>query len=344
MQRGSVHLLTVQNTPSEPAAANEPAETVAPPERETSILGNLIRGALIGAAETVPGISGGTVALVVGIYHQIIDSASEVISALRRLITGPDRARAAKAELARVHWKIVIPVLIGMIAVLLTIAGPMADLMEEYPARMRGLFFGMVLVSAVVPVRMMLHDQRSRRAQLQILGEDPSHVRLRWRHLVLGIVAVNATFLLVSLPPQSVNPQPAIIVAAAAIAVSALVLPGLSGSFLLLSFGLYEPTLRAVDQRDLGYLGFFLLGAVIGMIVIVKALKWLLEHYHTATLAVLTGVMLGGLRTLWPWQADNRALLGAPEAGEAWTVFGVGVIGAIAVLALIIADARLTRR
>lgn len=307
-------------------------------ERSTSIAGNAVRGALIGVVETVPGVSGGTVALVVGIYHQLIDSAAQVVSAVRRLITGPNRAPGAREHFSGVHWRVVIPVAIGMILAVFTLAGPMADLVGAQPELTRAAFFGMVLASVAVPLRMVRDDLRARgadRAQTPGVGVRPLHV-------VAGIVAAVATFLLVSLPPTSVEAHPLIIVPAAMVAVSALVLPGLSGSFLLLTFGLYEPTLRAVESRDLGYLGLFILGMVLGMVAIVKVLKWLLEHRHTITLIVLTGVMIGGLRSLWPWQTEARELL-AP--GHDWAVaLGLGAAGFALVGILVAVDSAMAAK
>lgn len=310
-----------------------------PAHRRTSVLGNALRGALIGVVETVPGVSGGTVALVVGIYHQIIDSASHVVSALKRLLAGPERAAGLREELAQVHWKVVVPVAIGMVLAVFTAAGPVADAFEAHPTVMRGLFFGMVLASVAVPVRMVLHDLRSRRSLARAGGRDASHLRLRPQHLIAGVLAAAATFLLVSLPPADVEAHPAVLIPAAAVAVSALVLPGLSGSFLLLTFGLYEPTLRAVDQRDLAYLAIFSLGMVLGLVVVVKVLKWLLEHRHTITMVVLTGVMIGGLRSLWPWQDEQRRIF-APE-GDVGLVFGLMAVGLIVVAALVWLDSRM---
>ncbi|GAA4757695.1 DUF368 domain-containing protein [Citricoccus nitrophenolicus] len=329
------------DSPPEPAAES-PAEPTAPAERPTSLLGNLVRGALIGAVETVPGVSGGTVALVVGIYHHIIDSAAHLISALRRLITGPDRRAGAAKHLARVHWRVVIPVGIAMVFAVFTVAGPMADAMEGHPVQMRAVFFGMVLASVAVPFRMMLQGLATERFRRVARGGDPEEVRLRPVHLIGGVLAAAATFLLVSLPPASVEAHPLVLVPAAMVAVSALVLPGLSGSFLLLTFGLYEPTLRAVDSLDLAYLSVFALGMALGMVVVVKLLKWLLEHHQTITLAVLTGVMLGGLRTLWPWQDESRALTGwGDDAGPA----GLLALAGFAVVAvLVVVDVRVQRR
>lgn len=298
-----------------------PSDT-APGPRPTSVPGNLVRGALIGAVETVPGVSGGTVALVVGIYEQLIVSASHVISAVRALITGPDRLEEASFQLGAVRWKVVIPVLIGMVLAIFAVAGPVADTVENYPELTRAAFFGMVLASIAVPIRMA--------------------GALRLKHILAGAAAAGLAFWLVSLPPTSVEATPITIIPAAAVAVCALLLPGLSGSFLLLTFGLYEPTMRAVSDRDFGYLGLFALGMVIGGIAIVKALMWLLKHHHTMTLAVLTGVMIGALRVLWPWQDESRSLQAAgPEWGLA---LGLGVLGFVLVGLLVIVDARIVAR
>lgn len=293
-------------------------------ERRTSIVGNLVRGAMIGVVETVPGVSGGTVALVVGIYTRLIDSASHVVSAGRRAVTGPDRGASIAAHLKQVDWKLVVPVLIGMALALFTAAGPVADLVETYPELTRAAFFGMVLASISIPLRMA-----------GIAG-------IRWHHALAGIAAGALAFWLVSIPPTTLEPSPLVLIIAAAIAVSALLLPGLSGSFLLLTFGLYEPTLRAVDERDLGYLGVFALGLVVGVISIVKGLEWLLHHRRRITLVVLTGVMVGAMRTLWPWQSESRELA-APAAD--WPVaLALAAIGFAVVAILAGVDARLSRR
>lgn len=310
--------------------------------RRTSKTGNFIRGALIGTVETVPGVSGGTVALVVGIYHQIIDSAGSVISGVRALITGPDRVAGFKEEFAKAHWNVIIPVVIGMALAVFTVAGPMATLMEKYPVPTKSLFFGMVLCSVAVPVRMLLRDLEFRRNIAEIKGQDASDLRVKPWHVLLSVVAAVLIFFLVSLQPAEAEVSPWVVIPAAAVAVSALVLPGLSGSFLLLTFGLYEPTMRAVSNFDFGYLSLFAVGLVIGMIVVVKLLQWLLQNHHTVTLAVLTGVMVGGLRALWPWQDDERNL-SAPGA-DVWTSAGLAILGFAVVMLLVGVDAKATRK
>lgn len=315
--------------PTGQAATEEPIQDApTPPEaRRTSVPGNLVRGALIGAVETVPGVSGGTVALVVGIYRQLIESASHVVSAGRTLITGPDRRAGFLHHIRQADWKIIIPVMIGMVITVFTVAGPMSTAVETYPVLTRAAFFGMVLASIAVPLRMALQDR-----------DGP----LRMRHILAGIVAAAVVFWLVSLPPTAVEPAWYIILPAAAIAVSALLLPGLSGSFLLLTFGLYEPTLQAASEFDLGYLGIFALGLAIGLIGIVKGLKWLLDHHHRLTMVVLTGVMVGALRTLWPWQDEGRGLQGPGD--DLGPVLLLGAAGFAVVFVLVLLDYRLSQR
>ena len=188
---------------------------------------------------------------------------------------------------------------------------------------------GMVAASVLVPLLMVRDDVRYRGKQLG------------WRHAVFVIAVI--AFVVLSLPAtNALEPHWYTVLTAAAIAVSALVLPGLSGSLVLLTVGLYEPTLRAVEARDLGYLGVFASGMVIGLIVIVQILKWLLDNHHAATLIMLTGVMLGALRALWPYQADDGALL---PIGESFGLnLVLGVIGAAVVLVMIALDRKVSYR
>lgn len=286
------------------------------------VLGNLLRGALIGLVETIPGVSGGTVALVTGIYDELIESGHQLTSAVRRLVTGPDRRAGAREHLAAVSWRLVIPLVIGMAAAVLLIAGPMEELVSSYPQTTRALFLGLVIGAVLVPVR---------------LSGGAWRLPELWR-FALGVLA---GLLLTSLPTSQVQPTPWIIMPAAAIAVCALVLPGLSGSFLLLTFGLYQPTLQAVDERDLGYIAWFGAGALIGLIVIIKLMRMLLARHHRTTMVVLAGLMIGALRSLWPWQTDAGAL-SAPD-GSWPAMVAIAVAGLLVVQLLVIVENRKIR-
>ena len=300
-----------------------PAAAPADLPRHRNPLGNLLRGALIGVVETVPGVSGGTVALVTGIYDELIEVGHRVAAAARRLVTGPDRLAGAREQLRGVNWLLVLPLLVGMATAVLTIAGPVAGLVEDHPETMRALFLGLVAGSVLVPVRLS--------------GGA-------WRGAELGLFALGAVggLLLTSLPSTSLEPSPWVVAPAAAIAVCALVLPGVSGSFLLLSVGLYQPTLEAVDQRDLGYIAWFGLWALVGLVVIVKLMRILLTRHHRGTMVVLAGVMIGALRSLWPWQDTSGAL---QRPGADWPLMLLlAVVGVAAVQLLVLVESRLAAR
>ncbi len=165
-----------------------------------------------------------------------------------------------------------------------------------------------------------------------------------WRGAELGLFALGAVggLLLTSLPSTSLEPSPWVVAPAAAIAVCALVLPGVSGSFLLLSVGLYQPTLQAVDQRDLGYIAWFGLWALVGLVVIVKLMRILLTRHHRGTMVVLAGVMIGALRSLWPWQDASGALQGP---GADWPLMLLlALVGVAAVQLLVLVESRLAAR
>jgi len=287
-------------------------------------LGNMIRGGLIGIAEAIPGISGGTIALVTGLYDNLIDAAGYLISAIKSLVIG--RRAEAKENLRKVNWGVVVPALIGMAVFLLIAARLLAPLLEDYPQQTNALFFGMILVSVAIPIRMM--RQRLRPIDFGLI--------------VLGLVAA---VILTGLPQGHVSDPPLWLVAlAAAIAINALVLPGLSGSFMLLTMGMYTTTIGALNDRDLLYIGVFALGALIGLSTFVKGLQWLLHHKHQATLALMTGLMIGSLRVLWPWQNEETRALHAPSGDNIGSLALLAAVGAALVLAMIIVEVRTTRR
>jgi len=267
---------------------------------------DLLRGVLIGAAEVVPGVSGGTIALLVGVYNTLIGSASVVVRAV--VGTFSSSRHELWREVARLPWWRVGAILVGMGSAIVLAARVLEPLIESYPEHTRGLFAGLIMASLVVPLR-MAGGLKGRKDFLVLAG------------------AAALTFVLTGLPAVAVqDPSLWIVLLAAALAICALVLPGVSGSFLLLSIGLYEPTIQAVNDRNVGYLGVFALGAVFGLGSFVVVLQWLLAHRTRITLLVMTGLMAGSLRALWPWQTDERHLLAIGSNGAEvgmWAVIGL---------------------
>ena len=283
------------------------------------MIANLLRGFLIGIAEVIPGVSGGTIALIVGIYERIIGSAATAVEALVFLVRG--RLQDAKASAKQIDWLLVLPVLSGMLVAIFAAAAAIEPLLESQPENMRGLFAGLILVSLIVPYRM---------------------VGASWRvtDYLLGLTAAAISFALVSLPKQEVtDPALALVFIAAAVAVCALVLPGVSGSFLLLAIGFYAPTIAAVNDLDFGYLSVFVLGAIVGLALFSSALRWLLVNQRRITLVVMTGLMLGSHRALWPWQ-DN---LGQPVSPVSLTPLVFFAVGALFVALLLWVQSRASK-
>lgn len=289
-----------------------------------AILVNLVRGALIALAELVPGVSGGTIALVVGIYERVIDAGGQILSALKTLLKNPKEARRL---LLGVDWALLIPLLIAMALTVLLMAGVMSSFVENQPEISRGLFLGMVAVSILVPLRMVDRVDASRKALPAI---------------ALFVVAAVATFFATGLSSAPhTNAALPVYFFAAMFAVCALVLPGVSGSFLLLALGLYQPVLNAVHDRNLVVMGVFFLGAVTGIAAFIKLLNYLLHSHRTLTLVTMAGLMLGSLRALWPWQNETADLL-APY-GNVAAVLGCAALGAAIVAVLIWAERALPR-
>ncbi|SCG46868.1 DUF368 domain-containing protein [Micromonospora halophytica] len=289
-------------------------------------IGHVFRGAAIGVAEAVPGVSGGTIALVTGVYERVIASAGHLVNAVRFAASDVPRGRGwtrTAHQFRQVHWEVVIPLLLGMVPGLLIAAKVLEPLLHDHPEQTRGLFLGLVLASVLVPISMV--------------GKP-------WRGAEVGALVVSAVaaFVLTGLPQATVTPNPLIVLLAAAVAVCALVLPGVSGSFLLLTVGLYEPTINAVNDRDFGYLAVFAAGMVIGLALFVKLLQWLLEKHRRMTLAVMAGIILGSLRALWPWQSEDRSMHAPGD--NVVSILGLFLLGVVLVSAMIVAERRRLRR
>lgn len=285
--------------------------------RATAVVANALRGGLVGMAELVPGVSGGTIALVTGVYGRLLAAASHAIDAGRALVTGPDRIARARASLRRVDWWLVVPFVVGMGLMVVSMAGIMKGFVLGQPVASRALFFGMVAASIAVPLAM------ARR----VPGGST------WRSIALVAAGFLVAVSIAGGGVEIADPPLLLVFGAAALAVCALALPGVSGSYLLLILGLYTATTGAVAERNLTYLAVFAAGALIGLGVFVKVLGFLFTRYRRGTLLVMSGLMLGSLRALWPWQDDSATPL---VPGADWPAMAlVAVLGAAAVLALL---------
>ena len=251
---------------------------------------NVGRGLLMGGADIIPGVSGGTVALILGIYKRLITALSSFdVQFLTHLRNKKIRAAAEHTDLD------FLGTLLGGIGLgIIGLASLMHYLLEHQTQHTFGAFFGLILASSWHVARIV--DRWSARSVLMFF---------------LGAVAA---YSLVALPLLKSPPETAwYIFACGSISICAMILPGISGAFLLLILGAYYELTRSLEQikdfeitaEPLLTIGAFLTGAVIGLLSFSKFLHWLLAHYQTATIAVLCGFMIGSLRKIWPFKIET---------------------------------------
>lgn len=268
----------------------------------------------MGTADAVPGVSGGTIALLVGIYERLVHAVSEAARALGAGVRG--RFGEARGHIAGIDWLLIIPLLVGILVAIVSLARLVEYLLEERPQDMAGVFFGLVAASAWVAWTLI------RRPAAQ--------------HAVIAVVVGVGAFFLLSLSASDVTDPPLwAIFGAGAIAVCAMILPGISGSFVLLMLGMYEFIISAVNDRDLGTLLIFAVGAVVGLAVFSTVLDRALKRFHDLIMAGLVGLMLGSLRVLWPWpDGVDSADLGAPPADDWVLPVALAIVSAAIVVGL----------
>ncbi|XKE44689.1 DUF368 domain-containing protein [Halomonas organivorans] len=252
--------------------------------------GLLLRGAGMGAADAVPGVSGGTIAFVTGIYEELLHT-------IRRFgpsALGAWRRGGLAGLAAHLNLAFLLPLLAGIAASLVSVAHLVVWLMDDHPLLLDGFFFGLVAASVLV------------------VGRHPADWRF-W-HVLPLVGGLLLAHLLPGLMPwvTRLGSPELVLVVGGGIAISALLLPGVSGSFLLLAMGLYGKVMEAVRSLDLEVMALFGGGCLVGLFVFSRLLCWLLDRYHTATLQLLVGFIIGSLPVLWPWRELVRYQLG-PE-------------------------------
>jgi len=247
---------------------------------------SLLSGALMGTADAVPGVSGGTIALIIGIYERFIDSLSIALRSPLLIGTRAGRVQVAQAVL------FLAPLGIGLVSAYYVMTKILVGATDA-PGLLRrassapalyAFFFGLVLVSLREPWR-------------RIRAPKAGHVAAA----LLGAVAA---LLFVGLPYAQAEPQSWMLVLGGAGAIAVMLLPGVSGSLFLVIIGQYTAVASAVHDRNFGLLVVFVVGIGLGALAFVPLLRLLLHRHHDVTMAALTGLMAGSLRALWPWK-DN---------------------------------------
>ncbi len=278
-----------------------------------AFLANILRGVFMGSADVVPGVSGGTIAVLLGIYERLIAAISLAAKACGNLLRLD--LRSAAARLRAVEWGLVLPLVIGIAVAIFTLARVITRLLDDYPEAMAGVFTGLVASSAWVAWRMIRSPDATAAVTTALVGIAA--------FLLLGISGGAVT-----------DPSALVIFGAGAIAICAMILPGISGSFLLLMLGMYDFIISAVDGRDFPVLGVFALGCLVGIVLFSQVLDWALSTYHDIVVAAMVGLLIGSFRVLWPWPGGvDSTELGAPT-GNWYAPVLLGLVAAAVVVGI----------
>lgn len=282
-----------------------------------SLVGLVLRGLAIGAADLVPGVSGGTVALVTGIYGRLVTAIGTGALGVGRLMRG-DLPGAARA-LGRIDWRFLIAIVLGAGLAVATLARVVENLLRDHPIRTAAVFFGLI-VGAIVVAWWLLRK--------------PGIL-----YAVVAAMVGFAAFLVFGFRGAAVqDPEWYVYVAAGALGSCAFILPGVSGAFMLLTIGMYQHVLGAVSDLHAASLLSFALGAAAGLGLFSRLLEWLLERCHDLVVAAMIGLMIGSFRILWPWPAGlgDENGVGATTLGAPGPDIAVPVLLALASAVLVI--------
>lgn len=240
----------------------------------------------MGASDVVPGVSGGTMAFILGIYEDLINAIKSFdFKSLKLLMSFKLRLL-----LDRISWKFLLALGIGILTAIFSLAEILSWLLQHKPVMIWSFFLGLILASVISVSRRVEKWQSS-----------------TWISLLVGITG---TYVLVGLVPVATSNDPWFLFLCGAVAICAMILPGISGSFILVLLGKYQYILEAVNQRDFLTLAIVAGGACIGIVAFSRLLGWLLKKYHDIMVAILTGLMLGSLRKVWPWKETLDSMVG----------------------------------
>lgn len=244
-----------------------------------------LKGMAMGSADVVPGVSGGTIAFITGIYETLLESIGKInLEALNLLKSGQ-----IKALWSHVNGNFLLVLLLGIATSIISLAKIITVLLSDFPIQVWSFFFGLIVISALIILREI------KKWNFGVL-------------LALIIGAIIAYFITSSTPAETSN-APWFIFLSGAVAICAMILPGISGAFILLLFGKYEYILAAIKDFQILDIILFGLGCVAGLLTFARVVSWLFKKFHNLTMGVLSGFMIGSLYKVWPWKETTATYI-----------------------------------
>lgn len=237
-----------------------------------------LKGMAMGAADVVPGVSGGTIAFITGIYQELI----ETISGINLDLITIWKEEGFKAVWKKSNASFIVALLTGILISIFTIMRLMNYLLEAHPVMIWSFFFGLILASIWFVAKQI--------------------PKWNFKIVIALLIGAAVAFYIVMLPPLGANTNLWFLFLAGSIAVCAMILPGISGAFILVLLGSYKTVTEAAHNFEFKTLGVVALGAIVGLLTFSHLLKWLFKHYSSITLAILTGFIAGSLNKIWPWK------------------------------------------
>ncbi|WP_308992568.1 DUF368 domain-containing protein [Mariniflexile litorale] len=237
-----------------------------------------LKGLAMGAADAVPGVSGGTIAFISGIYEELVSTISNINASLFKTLFN----KGLKAFWNQANGNFILALLSGIIISYVSFMKLAKYLLENHPVLIWSFFFGLIIAS------------------IYFVGKQITKWNLSV--IVAFIIGTSLAFYITMLPALSSNNSPYFLFFAGAIAICAMILPGISGSFILIILGAYKTLSDAIHDIDIKKITIFVAGSIIGLLSFSHVLKWLFKNYHNITLALLTGFILGSLNKVWPWK------------------------------------------
>ncbi len=316
--------MTASQSPQPDAS---PSSSIDNSTKETpkQLISTYVKGIAMGAADIVPGVSGGTIALIAGIYERLIGALSRIGPSLWEVFRETGGIKGVQAVWRHVDATFLLVLLLGIATSFALLAGPIKYLLDYQPLLIWSFFFGLVIATVFLLLREIERWNIGRAA--------------------LFIAGIACAVIISSLPVSTTTPSLPYLFLSGAIAICAMILPGISGSFILLLMGAYDAVLEAVHTLNFTIILTLIAGMVTGLLLFTRLLKWLLSRYYQATLALLTGFIAGSLVKVWPWKIDalgglqNEAVHNVlpwlyPTGAQWLTTLGLMLLGAVMVTLL----------